>query len=231
MTSSHRILLFDIDGTLVLTGGAGKRAMIRALTDVFGGTDGSFDVNMAGRTDTELLSGALARLGVPDTPEAHTRFQEAYLPRLAEEIHRPGSGPKGVMPGVGALLAALTAQPHAHVALLTGNYRGAARLKLSYFSLWDFFAWGAFGEESPDRNELGRIAVARAEAEGVPADARGRIVVIGDTPQDIACARAVGGRAVAVATGMHTVEELGAAGADMVFQDLADTEAVLKLLL
>lgn len=227
---SSTLLLFDIDGTLVLTGGAGKRAMMHALAEVFGvTTDGFAGVDMAGRTDTELLSGALARLGVPDTPEAHERFRAVYLRRLGEEIHLPGSGRKGVMPGVAALLPRLAEEPHAHVALLTGNYREAARLKLAYFSLWDYFAWGAFGEESPDRCELGRIAVQRAESYGVPPAARERIVVIGDTPQDIACARAVGGRAVAVATGMHAAEDLTAA--DVVLPDLADTEAVLRVLL
>lgn len=225
------LLLFDIDGTLVLTGGAGKRAMMRAMVATFGASDGFTGVNMAGRTDTELLSGALVRLGVPDTPEAHVRFREAYLPLLAEEILQPGNGRKGVMPGVGALLGALAGKANAHVALLTGNYREAARVKLSYFSLWDYFAWGAFGDESPDRNELARIAVARAESSGVPADARGRVVVVGDTPQDIACARAIGGLAVAVATGMHSAEELDSAGADVVLQDLTDTEAALTLLL
>lgn len=225
------LLLFDIDGTLVLTGGAGKRAMLRAMSTVFGVEDGFSGVNMAGRTDTELLSGALGRIGVADTPEAHERFRETYLSFLAEEIHLPGSGRKGVMPGVRLLLDSLALQPDAHLALLTGNYREAARAKLTHFSLWSFFPWGAFGEESPDRSELARIAVARAEGQGVPLDARRRIVVIGDTPQDVAAARAIDGLAVAVATGMHTTDELAEAGADVVLSDLTDTEAVVRLLL
>lgn len=225
------LLLFDIDGTLVLTGGAGKRAMMRAMGAVFGVSDGFSGVSMAGRTDSELLSGALARIGVPDTPEAHERFRHTYLSFLAEEIHHPGSGRKGVMPGVRALLDALSSRPHAHVALLTGNYREAAREKLTHFALWDFFPWGAFGEESPDRNELARIALKRAEGMGVPSDARERVVVIGDTPQDVSAARAIGGLSVAVATGMHTTDELAHAGADVVLSDLSETEAVLALLL
>lgn len=225
------LLFFDIDGTLVLTGGAGKRAMIRALADVFG-ADGAFDnVDMAGCTDTELLSAALARLGLPDTPDAHARFREAYLPLLREEVQQPGIGRKAVMPGVRALLDALVPLRDAHLALLTGNYRDAARMKLSYFDLAAFFAWGAFGDESPDRNELARIAVRRAADQGVPADARASVLVIGDTPQDIACARAVGARAIGVATGSHSVDDLQGAGADVVVSDLSDTEAVLRLLL
>ncbi|MCA1586421.1 MAG: HAD hydrolase-like protein [Acidobacteria bacterium] len=135
------------------------------------------------------------------------------------------------MPGVRALLAALVALPNAHLALLTGNYREAAQVKLSYFHLASFFAWGAFGDESPDRNELARIAVQRAADQGVPADARASVLVIGDTPYDIACAHAVGARALGVATGGHSVAELRDAGADVVLDDLSDTEGVLRLLL
>jgi phosphoglycolate phosphatase len=224
------LLLFDIDGTLLLTGGAGKRAMVRALSEAFGATGAFEGLDMAGRTDTELLSAAFARLGLPDTLDAHARFREAYVPRLEEEVQQPGTGRKAVMPGVRALLDTLTRQPDAHLALLTGNYRDAARVKLSYFALVDFFAWGAFGDESHDRNELARIAIYRAEIMGVPPDARANALVIGDTPQDIACARAIGARAMAVATGIHTAEELRAAGADVVLDDLGDTEAIVRLL-
>ena len=225
------LLLFDIDGTLVLTGGAGKRAMARTLTSVFG-ADGGFDgIDMAGRTDTELLTAAFVRLGLPDTPEAHARFRQAYVALLEEEVQQPGTGRKAVMPGVRELLDGLAPLAGAHMALLTGNFRDAARVKLSYFALADFFQWGAFGDESADRNELARIAVDRAATMGVPAEARSNVLVIGDTPHDIACARAVGARAVAVATGYHTTGQLRAAGADVVLQDLGDAEAIMKLLL
>ncbi len=227
-TSRPTLLLFDIDGTLVLTGGAGMRAMTRALTEVFGVDDGFRGIAAAGRTDSELVARAFAQAGLPDTPEAHARFRAAYLPRLVEEIAHPGTGPKGVMPGVRPLLEALAKQADAHVALLTGNYREAAEIKLSHFSLWHFFSWGAFGEEAVDRRELGRIALDRAAELAVPS---ANAVVIGDTPQDVAVARAVGARAIAVATGPHSVAELQAAGADEVLDDLRNTRRVLTLLL
>jgi phosphoglycolate phosphatase-like HAD superfamily hydrolase len=225
------LLLFDIDGTLVLTGGAGMRAMNRALSHVFGIGDGFRGIAAAGRTDSELLARALAQAGLPGTPDAHERFRAAYLPRLAEEIVHPGTGRKGVMPGVRPLLEALATQPLAHVALLTGNYRGAAEIKLAHFSLWHFFEWGAFGEEAEDRRDLGRIALGRAREQAVPSEACVNVVIVGDTPQDVATARAIGARAVAVATGPHSAAELQAAGADEVLDDLHDTERALTLLL
>jgi len=224
------LLLFDIDGTLVLTGGAGKRAMTRTFAKIFGVRDGFSGVNLAGRTDSELVSSAFARAGLPDTVEAHRRFRDAYLPVLAEEMEHPGEGQKSAMPGARVLLEQLQGQEGVHLALLTGNYQEAARLKLAHFALWNFFPWGAFGEESADRNELARIAVGRAPAMGVPATALAHVIVIGDTPHDIACAAAIGARAVAVATGGHTVAELRDAGAEIVLQDLGRGEAVLALL-
>jgi phosphoglycolate phosphatase len=225
------LILFDVDGTLVLTGGAGLRAMSRVLTEVFGVDDGFRGEASAGRTDWDLVERAFAQAGIPDTPETHARFRTAYLPRLAEEIVLPGTGRKGVMPGVRSLLDALENQPETHVALLTGNYRGAAEIKLSHFSLWQFFPWGAFGDEAVDRRHLGRIALDRAAERGIPAGARQNVVIIGDTPQDVAAARAVGARVIAVATGPHSMDELREAGAEEVLQDLSDTRSVLTLLL
>ena len=224
---SAGLVLFDIDGTLILSGGAGVRSMTRAFESTFGVADAFAGMVIAGRTDTYLLSSALAGAGLPDTADAHARFHACYLPILAEEIHRRGNGRYGIMPGVEALLAALQAREHVHLALLTGNYQRAARIKLDHFGLGGFFEWGVFGEESPDRNVLGRLALTRAESRKVPAAARARPIVIGDTPDDIACAHAAGACAVAVATGSYSVEQLRAAGADITFSDLSDTEAVL----
>lgn len=224
------LLLFDIDGTLLLSGGAGIRAMTRAFEDVFGIADAFAGMEMAGRTDTFLVSGALARAGLPDLPEHHDRFREAYLVLLNEEIQRPGNGRRGVMPGVPSLLEALGQDAGLHLALLTGNYERAAYVKLQHFDLQRFFAWGAFGEDSHDRNELGHAALRRAEERAIPPTARARAVVIGDTPHDVACARAIGARALAVATGSHSVEALREAGADVAVSDLSDTDRILDLL-
>jgi phosphoglycolate phosphatase len=224
------LVLFDIDGTLLLSGGAGVRAMTRAFEEVFGVADAFAEIPVAGHTDTYLVSRALARTNLPDTPLMHARFRGAYLPILTEEIRQPGSGRRGVMPGVNSLLAAIAATESFHAALLTGNYEGAAGIKLAHFGLADFFAWGTFGEESPDRNELARIAMSRAQERRVPPEACARAIVVGDTPHDVACARAAGARAIAVATGSYSVADLEAAGAAIALADLSDTERVMSLL-
>jgi phosphoglycolate phosphatase len=224
------LLLFDIDGTLLLSGGAGMRAMTRAFHETFDVPNAFDGVPPAGRTDTFLLSGAFARADVEDSPGNHTRFRDAYLPILADEIVKRGHGRYGIMPGIEALLTSIRAQRGWHLALLTGNYEGAARVKLRHFGLDGFFEWGVFGEESGDRRVLGRLALERARQRDIPETSCSAAVVIGDTPDDVACAQAVGARALAVATGSFTVDELTAAGAHTALVDLSDTAAVLKVL-
>lgn len=224
------LILFDIDGTLLLSGRAGLRAMTRAFEKTFGITDAFAGENFSGRTDWYLVSRALKNAGLPDTPEEHERFRRTYFPILAEEIQHPGTGHKGLMPGARELLEALDEHDHLHLALLTGNYREAAEIKLQHFELGDFFEWGAFSDDSADRNALVPIARSRAEIYDIPGEALDRVIVIGDTPHDIECARVAGAKSIAVATGGFTLEQLRAAGADEVLQDLSDTKAVLALL-
>ena len=131
------------------------------------------------------------------------------------------------MPGVTALLDALAEDDDVFLALLTGNYEAAARLKLEHFNLWRYFRSGAFGDDAPDRNGLVPKALARVAGEGGPAFSPGEAVVIGDTPLDVACAAVGGARSIGVATGNYSVDDLHAAGAHEVFADLRDTEAVL----
>ena len=225
------LLLFDIDGTLLLSGRAGLRAMTRAFDQAFGVADAFAGASFGGRTDSFLVSYALNAAGLPDTPAQHARFREVYVPLLAEEIQHPGTGHKGLMPGARELIEALGDHDHLHLALLTGNYRAAAEIKLTHFELWDFFEWGAFSDDAADRNELVPIARQRAEIYDVPPEALERVIVIGDTPHDIECARVAGAQSIAVATGGHSVEELRAAGADVVLVDLSNTEEVIALLL
>jgi phosphoglycolate phosphatase-like HAD superfamily hydrolase len=225
------LILFDIDGTLLLSGRAGLRAMTRAFHDTFGITDAFKGESFGGRTDSYLVSKALKMAGLPDTTENHDRFRDIYLPLLAEEIQQPGEGHKGLMPGARELLEALDQHDHLHLALLTGNYREAAEIKLQHFELWDFFEWGAFSDDHHDRNELVPIAKARAETYDIPVEAIERVIVIGDTPHDIECARVAAATSIAVATGGYTMRQLEEAGADAVLQDLSDTERVLALLI
>jgi phosphoglycolate phosphatase-like HAD superfamily hydrolase len=225
------LVLFDIDGTLVLTGGAGMRAMDRAFVQVFATRNAFAGVHPAGRTDSFLVSQALAGAGLEDSAANHARFKEAYLPLLAEEVQQPGRGRKGTMPGVRELIAAAARRSDVYVGLLTGNYLGAAEIKLAYFDLWRHFPFGAFSDDSADRNALVPIARCRAADRGVPDAALARTIVIGDTPHDIECAAAGGALSIAVATGNHDRAELTRAGADVVVDDFSDTEAVLRLLL
>lgn len=224
---SARLLLFDIDGTLVLTGGAGKRAMDRAFAEEFGVADAFAGVSMAGRTDRWLAEQALARHGLVASPARLAAFRARYLALLERTVGEPGQGRRGVMPGVPALLDALAAREHMHLALLTGNYADGARIKLSHFGLWDRFAWGAFGDDHAERDALAKAALAEARGRGVPIADASRAVVVGDTPFDVACARAAGARVVAVATGGHTVDELRACDPDLVVDDLSDVDAIV----
>ena len=225
------LILFDIDGTLLLSGRAGMRAMTRAFQQTFGLGDVFAGESFGGRTDSYLVSKALTRAGLPDSVENHHRFRDAYLPLLAEEIQHPGTGHKGLMPGARELLEALVAHDHLHLALLTGNYREAAEIKLQHFELWDFFEWGAFSDDAADRNALVPIAKSRAETYDIPVEAIERVTVVGDTPHDIECARVARARCIAVATGGFTIDQLREAGADEVLPDLSDTERVLSLLI
>lgn len=226
---SVKLVLFDIDGTLVLTGRAGVRAMDRAFEIVVGVADGVRDVPMAGRTDRAILADALVRHEIAPDGVLLERLRITYFDMLTEEILRPGPR-KGILPGVRALLDALVGRQDRWLGLLTGNFAVSAHIKLAHFDLWHYFAFGAFADDSADRNALVPVALERAARSGSPRFDPGDVLVVGDTPYDVACAKAVGARAVAVATGGTDVETLWAAGADVVFQDLSDTLAVLDAL-
>lgn len=214
----------------MLTGGAGVRAMTIAFEELMGIPDAFRGIPMAGRTDSSLLADAAAAHGIPPDNADLARFPEVYITHLVRQIERPGSSRKGVMPGVRALLDALSGRPDVYLALLTGNYEAAARIKLEHFDLWRYFSCGAFGDDAPDRNGLLPRAVTTVAACGGPAFAATDAVVIGDTPLDIACAKHSSARSIGVATGSHGVDALREAGADAVFEDLSDTKAVLRVL-
>ena len=224
-----KIVLFDIDGTLVLTGGAGVRAMNRVCRDVLGIDNALAGVPVAGRTDWIILSDALAKERRTLDAAALEALRTPYVRLLAEEIQEAGQGPKAVMPGIEALLDDLEARDDVFLGLVTGNFRDAARIKLEYFGLWRYFRWGAFGDDAADRNALVPLALARAEVSGLPGAADHDVIVIGDTPHDVACARAAGARAIAVATGTFSADQLRACGADAVFEDLSDTTRVVQV--
>jgi phosphoglycolate phosphatase len=224
------LILFDIDGTLVLTGGAGGRAMSFAFQEIFGIHNALSGITMAGRTDAWILADALTAHKIPSDPAALVRFRDTYLRHLAIELDKPGAR-KGLMPGVRELLDALQRRDDVYLALLTGNYEEGARIKLEYFDLWRYFPCGAFGDDAPQRDGLVSKALERIAASGGPSFSAADAVVIGDTPLDVACATFCGARSIAVATGSHTIEQLRAAGAAVVFQDLSITHDVVAAIL
>jgi phosphoglycolate phosphatase-like HAD superfamily hydrolase len=248
-----KLLLFDVDGTLVLTGGAAVRAMNDAFYEVFG-VQGAFEhVPMPGRTDgailadaftravrqSQIVAGALSAFGMRPVDGAIARYKAAYFRLFAEEIHKPvpvdPGRPtrrrfKGVLPGVREALDALDRRPDVFLGLLTGNYEHGARIKLEYFDLWRYFRCGAYGDDSLDRHALVPIAVARSRQAGCPPVEPRDVVIIGDTPLDVACARESGVSCVAVATGGYGADTLRGAGADTVFESLSDTDAVVQAL-
>jgi phosphoglycolate phosphatase len=224
------LVLFDIDGTLVLTGGAGIRAMNRAGASVFGINHLLEGVEVAGRTDWGILRDALAKAGLPIDDDRLATFREAYVAYLTDEIVRPGQGHKGVLAGILDLLPRLDARDDISLGLLTGNFQTAARIKLEHFDLWRYFPCGAFGDDAPDRNVLVPFALARAQACGIGELGCEDVVVIGDTPHDVACARAVGATPIAVATGTYSVNQLRETGAEIVLEDLSDVAGVVGLI-
>lgn len=226
----RKLVLFDIDGTLVLTGAAGLRAMNASCEEVLGRPDALAGIAVAGRTDRSILTDVTDRDGRPLDDGLLADLRERYIRHLAREIERPGQGRKEIMPGIRSLLDVLQEREDVFLGLLTGNFEAGARIKLEHFDLWRYFRCGAFGDDAADRNALVPFALDRAKGCGLPDLSPEHILVVGDTPHDVACARAVGAVPVAVATGSFDVAQLRAAGADIVFQDLSDAEAFLALL-
>ena len=224
-----KLVLFDIDGTLVLTGAAGIRAMNSAGRSVLGAANLLDGIQVAGRTDWIILQDALRRRGETLDDDLFARLRDEYIARLREEIAKPGEGVKGVMPGVRELLPRLQSRGDVVLGLLTGNFEQGARLKLEHFDLWRYFQCGAFGDDAADRNALVPFAVERARGCGAGDVPYEQVLVVGDTPHDVACADAVGAVPVAVATGNYSVQQLRETGAQIVLEDLSDTEGFLQL--
>ncbi len=225
-----KILLFDIDGMLLLSGRAGYRALSRAFEELFGVPRGFDDIPVAGRTDELILTAAADRAGVAIDAPARARFHRRYCELFAEEIHFPGPR-KGLMPGVSRLLDVLARNDTVRCGLVTGNFAKPARIKLEHFDVWRYFGFGAYGDDAPVRDALVPIAVERARRARVQVRRADDVVVIGDTPLDVQCAAAAGARCVAVATGSYKETALREAGAYAVLLDFSDTETVVETFL
>ena len=236
----RKLILFDIDGTLVLTGGAGIRAMNRACEELVGNPHGLEGIPVAGRTDRIILADVITRAGHTLDDGLLDQLRARYVANLREEIERPGrvqsfeslgarGGVKAVMPGIRELLDILARRDDVFLALLTGNFEASARLKLEHFGLWRYFRCGAYADDAADRNALVPFALKRARQCGLPEIAPEHILVVGDTPHDVACARVVGATPIGVATGGFTSDQLRESGAEIVFEDLSDPTEFLRV--
>jgi phosphoglycolate phosphatase-like HAD superfamily hydrolase len=219
-----QVILFDIDGTLISTGGAGRDALNTALEVAFAVRD-PHPVFLQGRTDRGICQEYFAQHGITATEANWERFQAAYLASLEQHLT---SRPRTLLPGVQALLAELQALPRLAVGLLTGNVREGARRKLTHYGLHERFPFGGFGDLHPERDDVAREALAAA-CTHTGLDLRGdQVWVIGDTPADIRCARAIGAHVIAVATGDHQLDELAAAQPDVLVTNLTTTAEILE---
>ena len=225
-----RAILFDIDQTLLYTGGAGLRALRQAFREVFRlPAEAPVDLDLAGATDSGLLDDFRRRHGFDDDASVDAEFYSRYLELLEENL--PATAGGRVLPGVLPLLEALASQAVVS-GLLTGNLRRGAEIKLRYFGLDGFLDadCGAYGDDHADRDRLGPLALRRTNEKHGLALQPAQVVVVGDTPRDIRCARALGASVLAVGTGQFTVEDLAVWSPEALFADLSDTGAVLEAL-
>jgi phosphoglycolate phosphatase-like HAD superfamily hydrolase len=201
-----RLVLFDIDGTLIHSGGAGEKAFGRVCETEFGVPNGAARLHFAGRTDTAIVRDFFQQHAIEASADNFCRFFDRYvfyLDHLLKQLH--GS----VLPGVHAMLKELNARAQPPlVGLLTGNIRLGAQIKLSHYRLWEAFCLGGFGDDHEDRNEVAKIVHQRGNRALGEKLKGGQVLVIGDTPRDVECARAIGARSLAVATGKYSTEQL-----------------------
>ena len=214
-------LLFDIDGTLIHAKGAGRVAIHRAFADIFQVNE-CHEVEFSGRTDRGIAHNLFQLHGIDDTTENWHALNTSYLEHLAEALPEQ----KGhVLPGVPSLLERLVSRTDIQLGLLTGNTREGARLKLEHYELAHYFPFGGFGDDHHERNDVAHEALARLKQHAKGDIDVDRVWVIGDTPLDVQCARAIQARVVAVATGNHDREELAASRPDLLLDDLSDAAA------
>lgn len=221
-----RVILFDIDGTLIHTEGAGRAALHTALATEFAVTE-PHHVDLSGRTDRGICRELFDAHAIEHTPDNWQRFRDAYLAGLQ---HHLAARPGRVLAGVHELVARLKTLPRVALGLLTGNIREGARHKLTHYALHEHFLFGGFGDTHHERDDVAREALAAAQAHCGDHICGEHVWVIGDTPLDIRCARAIGAKVVAVATGTFSLEELHAHQPDLAVKDLGQTVELLEAL-
>jgi len=228
-----RLVLFDIDGTLLLTAGAGRRAIVAALLEDVDDSRAFEGIRFDGKTDPQIVAEMLEAAGQPESGDSERvrRLCNRYLELLALELQRPTTRTT-LMPGVERLLDRLDASPDVVLGLLTGNLAQGAALKLRSGGINPArFRVGAYGSDAAHRPLLPGIAARRAEPFFGRIPGGSEVVIIGDTPADIHCGQGISARAVGVATGSYSVSELEACRPHAVFGDLSDTDVVLEAIL
>ena len=212
-----RLILFDIDGTLISTEGAGVKAFAQTSAQVYGLPEATKDMTFSGRTDRSLVELIFNQNSIEITQAEIDRFFTAYLERLSHFLPTDNTRP---LPGVLELIRAMgNWQPAPVIGLLTGNHSKGAELKLRHYNIWDEFEMGAFGDNTPERNAVAQEALAWAKERWDDIRAE-EILVIGDTQRDIECARSIGAKVLAVATGNSSIEELQEFNPDWTSVDL-----------
>lgn len=224
-----KILLFDIDGTLILSGGAGIRGMNKAFAELFGAENALNGITVSGMTDKIIFRNACKKSNIVFSEANHSNFKEKYIMYLSEEIEKPGPN-KGMLPGVKDLLNLLQKDSGVKLGLLTGNYARGAKIKLGHFDLDHFFEFGAYGDDEEDRNMLLPYALTRYREKFDHNGFFSSVWVIGDTPKDVECARPHGAKAIAVATGGYGKEELENAEPDAMLTNLVDSRQFLEII-
>ena len=221
------LLLFDIDGTLIDAGGAGVEAIRLAARDLYGDQIAVPELDVRGTTDAALARKLLPSIGAEVTPDSIAQLYEAYLVRLREKFQE--ENPEAIiLPGVLELLDILR-KKGVTMGLLTGNIEAGAWIKLESFGLDQYFSFGAFGDEHPERDKLGPEALAAAEKVHQRRFNPAASVVIGDTPRDISCGRVIGASTLVVATGAYSIEELSGHNPTLAVRSLEESEAILDL--
>ncbi|GAQ94762.1 phosphoglycolate phosphatase, HAD superfamily [Thermodesulfovibrio aggregans] len=221
-----KLILFDIDGTLISAGGAGTRSLNKAFEEVLGIKDAFKNFEMAGKTDVQIIKEGLILKGIEPSTHLINDLIGSYLKNLSIEIN---NNSKHLKPGVKEFIEFIHYELKYPMGLLTGNLEKGARIKLEPFGLNYFFPIGAFGSDHEDRNQLLPIAVRRFFERFNNSIDFHQCVVIGDTPRDVACAKPYGAKVVAVATGPYSIEQLRTTDADIVVETLSEIDKIISI--
>jgi len=220
------LILFDIDGTLIDSGEAGRRSLNLAFKELFSIVNAFHGIRMAGKTDTEIIKEGMFNHGMSVDGNLNVIIQ-TYLKHLRKEIDNER---RHIKPGIHDLLQKLSIAKDIHLGILTGNIEPGARIKLDPFDLNKYFPAGAFGSDDEDRNKLLPIALRRFEERCKRKIGVDECIIIGDTPRDVQCARIYGAMCIGVATGPYSINELIEAGADYVMKDMSRYQNLLQFL-